>query len=152
MNYEKRPTITDDKIESIKQHLKSKGYACEGFLKIRDTVKVSGYGTYDLRIMKPVTDINDGYWVSFQVNQAVNVRREYTSDEYDRYVYECIARTGSLPYLGSYGSPEISFHAKDEEIAIQMAIDYNQKSIWNIKRKREKKNDKYKYDANPTET
>ena len=149
--YEKQPTVTDDEIIRIKQWLKSKGYPQKGYLRIRDTASVSGYGTYDLRTMIPVTGIKDGYWVSFQVNKAVNVRRDYTSAEYDRYVYECIARTGSAPYLGSYGNAEISFRAKDEETAIRMATDYNQKSIWNIRRKREKKNPRYNYEHNPTE-
>jgi hypothetical protein len=148
---DKKPTITAEQAKNAKAFLKRQGYLQEGFMKTVNTTKVSGYGTYDLKTGKLVTDKKTGYWVSFQVNKEIGKHRDYTPEEYDMYVYECVMRTGSVPYLGSYGNPEMTFWTKDKELAEQMAEDYNQKSYFDIKKQDEKINDNYNYETNPTE-
>jgi hypothetical protein len=148
---DKEPQIDDAGITAARAFLKNNGLPENGYLKVVGGADIRGYATIDLKTGLPAKDLTDGYMVSFQVNKTVNVRRDYTPDEYDKYVYEGVSRTGSIPYLGTYGNAEISFCAKDYETAMQMAEDYNQKSVFDIARDREIINDIYNYDTNPTE-
>ena len=151
---DKKPSVTAAQIAAAKQALKTNGYPESGFLSIvqkADNEKIGVYGTFDLRTGEPITDITDGYFVSFQVNKVVGERREYTPEEYDQYVYEGMTRTGSMPYLGSFGNPEISFNASDINISIQMAEDFNQESIYDAAKGATIKNTKRNRDTNPTE-
>lgn len=147
---DKKPNVTPQQIAEAKAKLKANGYPESGYLAIVDKAQTSGYGTYDIRTGKPVT-LTDGYMVSFQVNKELGVHRDYTPEEYDAYVYECITRTGSMPYLGTYGNPEISFNAKSKKVAIQMMKDFNQASIYYIKKGKTINNNEYNKKTNPTE-
>jgi hypothetical protein len=156
---DKKPTITAEQAEKAEAFLRRQGYPVKDFIKTVDEAHTKGYPPYctiDLKTGKPATDLNDGYMVSFQVNKTVGVHRDYTPEEYDMYVYECVMRTGSVPYLGFYGNAEISFKAKDYETAMGMAKDYNQRGIYrNRKDKRGNGktiyNPKYNRNTNPTE-
>lgn len=147
---DKKPNVTPQQIAEAKAKLKANGYPESGYLAIIDKAQASGYGTYDMRTGKPVT-LTDGYMVSFQVNKALGVHRDYTPEEYDSYVYECITRTGSMPYLGTYGNPEISFNAKSKKAAIQIMEDFNQASYYDIKKGETRANNKHNKGTNPTE-
>ncbi len=149
---DKPPQIEDGEIEKQKQKLKENGYPQQGYLRLIDTVKCREDGTYLLNDLN-IEDLHsvsftEGYYVSFQVNKAIGVHRDYTEEEYDRYVYECMSRTGSLPYLGYYGNAEISFYTKDINIALRIAVDFNQKAIYDISFG-ELKNDCYERKTNP---
>ena len=151
---EKKPTISPDEAQKARAVLIKNGYPVSGYLgiiqKAEQRQKESAYGTFDLRTGKPI-ELTEGYCVSFQVNKAVNVRRDYTPEEYDNYVYECVLRGGAMPNIGSYGNPEISFCVKDKKIALQMMYDYNQASIYDVAGEGEIPNEKYNRAANPTE-
>ena len=76
--------------------------------------------------------------------------RKYTDLEYDQGAYDGVLRTGSKPYLGTFGSvPEISFNV-DEKTAMKMAKKYNQHSLFDVKTKDIKKNPDYIKYKNPT--
>lgn len=75
--------------------------------------------------------------------------RDYHPDEYDQFVYECILRSNSIPYLGYFGTPEISFIVQDKAIAKQMMKDYNQHSIYDLSKNELFKNNQYDYKTNP---
>ena len=78
--------------------------------------------------------------------------RDYADDEYDDYVYECMERTGGLPFIGIYGSePEISFHCEDRKTMLTMAKDFNQLSVWDVKKGEEIPNPHYNWKTNPIE-
>ena len=63
--------------------------------------------------------------------QVPNSMRNYKPLEYDRLVYEGVLKTGSVPYLGTYGKiPEISFRVEDKEKSMKMAKKYNQHTIY----------------------
>jgi hypothetical protein len=100
-------------------------------LKKIDEADANGYATYDFKTGE-IADIKDGYMVTFQVNKEIGARRDYTPQEYDDFVYEAMERSGSLPYLGTFGNAEISFNAHDLDTAMKMAIDYNQHSIYDV--------------------
>ena len=152
---EKAPEITDKEAAQVRQSFKAGGYPEKDYQAVTDKVdkviKANGNkdGSYDLRTGKPL-NFTDGYGVSFQVNKAPGVRRDYKDEEYDRYVYECSQRSGSMPFVGNYnGVAEISFNCKSKKEALKMAKDYNQESIFDVKRKRLRKNPYYNSVSNP---
>ena len=151
---EKKPTISPDEAQKARAVLIKNGYPGSGYLgiiqKAEQRQKESVYGTFGLRTGKPIK-LTEEYCVSFQVNKAVNVRRDYTPEEYDNYVYECVLRGGAMPNIGSYGNPEISFCVKDYDIAKQMMYDYNQAEIYNVAEDKSERNEQYNRDTNPTE-
>ena len=100
-------------------------------------------GTYSLETGRAVS-YDDGYQVSFQQSSD-----NYTDEEFDKKVEELINRTGSEAHVGVFGGePEISFHVRDIKAAMQIAVEYNQHSIWNWKRGRIIKNRKYNPETN----
>jgi len=123
-----------------------------GYLNIVKNFHKTEYATYDLKTGEQLS-FSSGFAVSFQVNKEPGIMRYYTDDEYDLYVYECVHRSGSMPYVGYYDNPEISFVATDADIAKQMMRDYNQFSIYAFKyasgKDHEFVNEFYDYHNNP---
>lgn len=90
-------------------------------------------GTYTLD-GKPVS-FKSGYQVSFQTTggEDKNSPTYMSDDEYDRLVDEMRKATGSEPFLGIFGEPEISFRCSSMKQAQELAIKYNQHSVYNWK-------------------
>jgi len=127
---EKRPTIKDEDVAEVKKFLESSGLPTTGYLTILKNFHKNKMATYNIKTGKEEKNFSFGnYAVSFQVNKEPGIRRDYTDDEYDLYVYECVYRSGSVPYIGYFDNPEISFVTSDFAVAWNMMIDYNQFSI-----------------------
>ena len=98
----------------------------KGFKAQRDKILLGKEpGTYDLTTGRPKA-YDDGYQVSFQ-----KAKVRYSDAEYDALVNKMIVETGSEPDAGMFeDGPEISFHCADMDLAIKIAREYNQKSVW----------------------
>ena len=106
----------------------------KGYRAQRDALahKVTEDGTYDLASGNPVSH-ESGYQVSFQ--EETTERKGHgayiTDEEYDRKVEAISAELGGArPELGRFGEPEICFHVKSKEKALEIARRHNQESIW----------------------
>ncbi|MBR0188992.1 MAG: hypothetical protein IJQ23_01245 [Clostridia bacterium] len=94
-------------------------------------------GTYDLITKKPI-NFRTGYQVTFHCSDM-----EYTEEEYADLTKKFCDLTGSPIFIGVYGKPEVSFYTKDMILALRLAKEYNQKSIWDWERSSEIKNKYY---------
>ena len=114
----------------------------KGFKTQRDKVLLGKEpGTYDLMTGAPKS-YADGYQVSFQKSKV-----RYSDDEYDRLAHKLIAETENAPDAGMFDDgPEISFHCPTARLALKIAKDYNQKSVWDWKNMTEQMNRHYKPD------
>jgi hypothetical protein len=112
----------------------------KGFRAQRDSIlKGKECGTYDLTTGE-ARSYSAGYQVSFQ-----KARKNYSEDEYDALVNKLIIETGNDPDAGMFDDgPEISFCCLDMDLAMKIACEYNQKSIWDWKRMKIRKNIRYK--------
>lgn len=96
-------------------------------------------GTYDINTKKSVS-FNDGYQATFQ-----QLGDKYTDKEFGELVKKYSKMTDGKVYAGKFGgSPEVSFHFKNEKDAIEICEKFNQVSYWNWKTMDEVKNKKYK--------
>jgi len=101
-------------------------------------------------------EFDTGYTTSFQVNGEQRgadgkfYMRYYKGEEYDKYVYECVKRSGGLAMIGVFGGePEISFHEEDRKTMLKIAEDFNQKSAWDCNKCEEIKNEYWNPITNP---
>ena len=79
-------------------------------------------------------NFDDGYQVAFQTSISEVQGNGYISDtEYDKLVQELSKQTGSKPYIGVFEKPEVSFHCKTFQEAMDIAKRFNQQSIFNWK-------------------
>ena len=82
-------------------------------------------GTYDIYTKQSV-QFDRGYQVSFETEYD-----SYSDQEYEEIAYKMSLLSDNSAYLGVYSSvPELSFHFDDLELARDMAIVFNQISIW----------------------
>lgn len=96
-------------------------------------------GTYDINTKKAV-EFNDGYQATFQ-----QLGDKYTDKEFGELINKYSSMTDGKVYAGKFGgSPEVSFHFKNEKDAIEICEKYNQVSYWDWKTMSEIKNKKYK--------
>lgn len=96
-------------------------------------------GTYDINTKKLVS-FNEGYQATFQ-----QLGDKYTDKEFGALVKKYSSMTDGKVYAGKFGgSPEVSFHFKNEKDAIEICEKYNQVSYWDWKTMSEIKNKKYK--------
>ena len=108
-------------------------------------------GTYDWNTGRLVT-LRFGYMVTFHQNAPDGSKYgRYTEEEYDKLTNEMAQRTKSENiYVGVYRNvPEISFCCEDMETAMELMIEYNQRSIWDNQYEREIMNPKYDSNNNP---
>lgn len=89
-------------------------------------------GTYDLDTGEPIKPFKTGWQVSFQEDTTEDPSHGHyiTDTDYDAMVERISKATGSKPYLGYFGKPEISFHCESMEQAMQIARQFNQESIF----------------------
>lgn len=95
----------------------------KNYLRMLSSFKGLPDGTYDAN-KKPV-QFRSGYQVTFHQSGI-----KYSMQEYDFLTDKIAILTNSKVYIGVYGKPEVSFHCKDRTLAIQIAEQYNQYSIW----------------------
>lgn len=82
-------------------------------------------GTYNLKNKKSIS-FNDGFQATFQ-----QLNDNYSDKEFGELVKEYQTKTDGKAYAGKFGgSPEISFHFKDEKDAIEVCKKFNQVSYW----------------------
>lgn len=130
-----------DNLKDLKNEFRSKELSLEGLTerldldkyntkeKLKDLAKnIKDNDTYSVVELENITPIswNDGYQVSYFRNEI--------TDEYISKVGKELQRILGEPYLGFYGSPEISFHvdSKDKDLAMLIAKIFNQYSIWDF--------------------
>ena len=93
-----------------------------------ETRNISYYtedGTYDIYTKQSV-HFDRGYQVSFETEYD-----NYTESEYEEIAYKMSLLSDNSAYLGVYSSvPELSFHFDDLELARDLAIVFNQISVW----------------------
>ena len=91
-----------------------------------NTEDISEDGTYDLFTKKTVS-FDRGYQVSFETDYDKLYKRE----EYEVLAYKMSLMSDNNAYLGVYeGTPELSFHFEDIELANALGIVFDQISIW----------------------
>lgn len=96
-------------------------------------------GTYDVNTKKSV-EFNSGYQATFQ-----QLGDKYTDKELGDLIKQYSESTDGKAYAGKFGgSPEVSFHFKNEADAIAICEKFNQVSYWDWKNMQEIKNKKYK--------
>lgn len=100
-------------------------------IKNRIMALISEDGTYTIN----GTSVNftDGFQVSFEVVGIDNPASEnYLSDKlYNRIVRRLAKELHSKVYLGCFeGSVEVSFHTNDLNLAMKIAKEFNQHSVW----------------------
>lgn len=82
--------------------------------------------TYDFETKEPVV-FNSGYQFSFE-----RPKDDYTGWEFDSIVENMVEITGNKAYLGRFGNREVSFHTDNLELAIEMAMRYDQDAVWDF--------------------
>ena len=107
------------------------------YRKLRDSIahKFKGQdGTIDPDTGE-LMEFDDGFQVAFQTSVSEDADSGYgmDDDDYDKTVRELENRTGSKAYIGNFDVPEVSFHCKTMEEAMDIAKEYNQQSIFNWK-------------------
>ena len=101
----------------------------EKYIGLHNESRNIGYythdGTYDIYTKQSV-QFDRGYQVSFETEYD-----SYSDQEYEEIAYKMSLLSDNSAYLGVYSSvPELSFHFDDLELARDMAIVFNQISIW----------------------
>lgn len=125
--------LTDDKNVSTIKGCKRKLSAFKG----------KDEGTYDLETGESV-NYESGYQVSFQQTSD-----NYTEDQFDEKVAELARRTGTNADAGIFDdNPEVSFHVENLKQSMEIAVEYNQHSVWDWKRGRIIKNLKFNVSTN----
>lgn len=93
--------------------------------------KLAPFGTYDLRTGRPI-EYKTGYQVAFQedTTEALDHDRYISGKDYDSLVERLSKECNSMPHLGTFGNPEISFHVESKDQAMAVARRFNQESIY----------------------
>lgn len=108
------------------------------YKKIMDTVGGNCTCTLD----GEQVNFKSGYQVAFQTvtSEKKDSKLYLTDSEYDKLVNDLRNETGSEPFVGVFGSPEISFRCRSMKQAMQIAKRYNQLSVWDWGAEDEKEN------------
>jgi hypothetical protein len=97
-----------------------------GYQKAKERLSVEKDGTYDFYTGEKIS-YPEGFQFSFEQNGVT-----YSDEIFDKKVNETIKRTGSKLHLGYYGKKEVSFRTKILGLAIQIAQQYDQISVWDF--------------------
>lgn len=110
---------------------KMPGVSRDDFKNIQEQIKKfvgKPDGTYDLLTGEIVT-FDSGYQTTF-----VTYFDKYTDKEFDEMVYKFAIMTNGMAYLGVWeNTPEISFLFEDYEVAMAIAVSFNQMTVWDWK-------------------
>lgn len=113
-------SISERKSEDVSKQVKDK-------IKEIDNPKIQD-GTYDLVTGKSV-DFKDGFCATFQ-----QTGDKYTDKQYGDLIKKYANIGDGNVYIGKFmGSPEVSFHFKNRQDAIDICEKYNQISYWDVK-------------------
>ena len=96
--------------------------------RLKSNFTVEEDGTYDL-YSHEIIEFNEGYQVSFETSFD-----DYTFEDYDEICYKLSLMSDNSVYLGVWnGDAEFSFYFEDFDLAIAVAILFNQNAIWDWK-------------------
>lgn len=101
-------------------------------------------GTYSIKTGKAIS-FTKGYQVSFETTETYKL----TNNEYNQIIKRLEKLLNTSACVGVYcGSVEISFHTDSKKIALLIAREFNQYSIWHWEKMQEIKNKHWKQAKN----